>query len=733
LGSGNGNEVFQMEGALTKLVEEWGARFNRMETALESVSTATESLSTATTAQNKFMGEMRHQIELILRTIAGGNKATALDFDRLLSSRLQPLTLALDSIQHQHESAMQAVGNGKTTVVKEREEITFTRTGSSFGEEGRALPPEPRSKQIARPRLFHADIDEYNPEIESFKTATESFFFELKSHEEGRRSAFLADVKKQQNEVFQASLAELKRHQDAFMDRLESKSLQDAFMDRLESSHQAPPAVPQEYPITKSFPAPVVSPSEVEPVFVLPKLRDSNPNKKPPSRLMSSELLAESQSDDHFTTAKSGVGKDFNITLKPDESLGAVFLHDGQIASKPYYVEDYYKTTGCSQALARSHYFQGITLVVVFLNAVWIGYDADKGEPNLYDNPVLHQMISQFFNAYFFLEWLVRFLAFRRCRDAANDGWLKFDTFLVVTMLLDSWVLMVILHLVSEDGGSEKHKVTIPTQPFRVLRILKLTRMAKLINNLPELVVMIKGLFRSCRAIVATIILVLLMNYVWAIILHMILKNHDDLNQRLNRQSLMDFTSVGSSMWILLMDGTLMLDNAAPLMTELIYDPNFAVFLSGILFIFYSLISALLLLQILIGVLCDVVSRVNHEQRDAEAIALVKQELRAKLLEFDTDKDGHLSRDELHRILNDPKSSAVLRKLSINRGFLYQLQESVFARTDQMDITTALEMILLCRSDNAATVESLAGGFCFLGTELHNLHKSLSEQLSSIG
>ena len=42
----------------------------------------------------------------------------------------------------------------------------------------------------------------------------------------------------------------------------------------------------------------------------------------------------------------------------------------------------------------------------------------------------------------------------------------------------------------------------------------------------------------------------------------------------------------------------------------------------GALFVAYTMLSAMLIRQMLIGVLCDVVTRVNAEQRDATAIGL---------------------------------------------------------------------------------------------------------------
>merc|ERR1719197_2233672 len=106
--------------------------------------------------------------------------------------------------------------------------------------------------------------------------------------------------------------------------------------------------------------------------------------------------------------------------------------------------------------------------------------------------------------------------------------------------------------------------VKVPVQPLRMLRLAKLTRMARLMKAFPELVTMIKGLIRSLRAISSSGILVALMVYTWAILLHMLLKDEDELNEQLYASNLMDFTTITQCMWSLIMMGTLMLDNAAP-------------------------------------------------------------------------------------------------------------------------------------------------------------------------
>merc|ERR1740138_1576537 len=100
---------------------------------------------------------------------------------------------------------------------------------------------------------------------------------------------------------------------------------------------------------------------------------------------------------------------------------------------------------------------------------------------------------------------------------------MRFDGILVAAMVLETWVLMPILQ-------TSRSAVSIPVGPLRLLRLMKLTRMARMMQAFPELLVLIKGLCRSIRAISSAFLLIVIMLYSWAILMHMLLKDKRDLN-----------------------------------------------------------------------------------------------------------------------------------------------------------------------------------------------------------
>jgi voltage-gated sodium channel len=416
-----------------------------------------------------------------------------------------------------------------------------------------------------------------------------------------------------------------------------------------------------------------------------------------------------------------------HLVAQEDASLRAVFHTDGPdaIAQLPYKVEDFYYKHGCCQAIARSPMFANLTIFIVAFNAVYLGVDSDYNPAsNIYDADWGFLVISQFFCAYFTFEVVVRFLAFEIKSNCWQDGWFKFDMFLVVTMIVDIWVIMLAFKILS--GGAQ---IAIPTQPLRILRLFKITRMARLMKAFPELVVMIKGLFRSLRAIASTGVLVGLMVYTWAILIHMLVGADKDFNKDLKEDFGYEFSYVGDIMWALLMAGTMMLDNAAPLMTRMMYSKDMAKLFAGMAFVSYAFLSALLILQMLIGVLCDVVAHVGQERRDADNIGLVRQEILTQLQHLDQG-DGNISRLEMMNVLEGNQAKALLKKLNINRLFLTQIATLMYPDDDaKVPIRTVLELMVMCKGDNQATVEIIASSLCFLSSELAELETSLFQMV----
>lgn len=180
------------------------------------------------------------------------------------------------------------------------------------------------------------------------------------------------------------------------------------------------------------------------------------------------------------------------------------------------------------------------------------------------------------------------------------------------------------------------------------------------------------------------------------------------------------------------MNGTFMLDNTAPLLTELLFSGEVTHSVAGIFFLMFIAISTLTILQMLIGVLCDVMTTVSQAQKQAHAYGLVKQEITTMLKDFDNG-DGKISKRQLFSVMSYPKAKAVMKKLDINRAFMLELQERMFPRDDSVvSIKTVGDMMISAQGDNPATVSSLADGLLSVIVSVSKLRHELGAQLASL-
>jgi len=380
-----------------------------------------------------------------------------------------------------------------------------------------------------------------------------------------------------------------------------------------------------------------------------------------------------------------------------------------------YDVCNFYKTEGVAQAIARSGLFGKITLAVISINAVYIGIDADRNTADtLLEADPPFQISENLFALFFTFELVVRFLAFKHKRNCLKDAWFVFDSFLVSLMVLETWCLSAILLL---SGSSGSGGVALPTGPLRLLRLLRLSRLVRLLRSLPDLLTLVNGIFAASKAVTSSLVLIIVLNYVFAIMMHMFLKDVVALHD--------DFRTLGLTMWTLAMDGTFMdsTKERLDLLRSLESDPDFdsAMAWMMILVMFaYILLTNITVMNMLIGVLCEVVSEVKGRDQEKIAITFMKQHLRGMLEALDVDNNGQIAKDELADLLTVPVAVKVLEELEVNPSNLIDMTDSLFeadadaGRVQEVTREELMEVILKIRGNRAVQMEDIVETRCDL-------------------
>ncbi|CAE8635344.1 unnamed protein product [Polarella glacialis] len=254
-----------------------------------------------------------------------------------------------------------------------------------------------------------------------------------------------------------------------------------------------------------------------------------------------------------------------------------------------YAVENFYHQEGYMQQIARIDWFNYLTLLVISMNAVCIGVSEEwNNADTLLESDLVFQIFDHFFCGSFTLELIVRFCAFRHKCDSLRDNWFRFDALLVLLSIFDTWLMTAILAITNAQ--------TVALPPLKLLRLLRLSRLVRLVRCLPELLTLINGIRNGARAVGSSLLLVAILTYMFGIVMHMFLSSNEELADK--------FGTLALCMWTPLLDGTLTAETKGTLECLLSEEEYAMVFI----FLFFVFLSCLTVMNMLIGVLCEVVN-----------------------------------------------------------------------------------------------------------------------------
>merc|ERR1719424_310871 len=103
------------------------------------------------------------------------------------------------------------------------------------------------------------------------------------------------------------------------------------------------------------------------------------------------------------------------------------------------------------------------------------------------------------------------------------------------------------------------------------------------------------------------------------------------------------------------------------------------------LFSMFVLLSALTVMNMLIGVLCQVVLEVSAEEGERQVKKNMSETLLVMLQELDDDNSGELSRSEFRGVICEPKALAVMKDIQVDTQHLLDLTEMIYP-TDETTV-----------------------------------------------
>lgn len=318
-------------------------------------------------------------------------------------------------------------------------------------------------------------------------------------------------------------------------------------------------------------------------------------------------------------------------------------------------------------------------------------------------------------------------MAFQDKFNCLKDAWFVFDSALMVFTIAETWVMLLITVLRGSSGGGGLGDASI----LRIAKLLRLSRMARitrLLRAMPELMTLIKGIVASIRSVFLTLCLLFIFLYVFGILFTQLMKEQSDEVFDL-------FSSVPASMVTLLIDGVF-LDNMGDLM-RLLGKTHLAY---GILFFLFILLASLTMMNMLIGVVCELVSAVAATEKEQRLLLEVKEKMHFIMSKTgaDENQDNHISKTEFLHLLDKPEAVSALSDVGVDVIGLVDYVDFIFASDNdeggeekQLTFQDFMTLMLQLRGSNNATVRDVVDLRKFVQTRLKKIEEKLMRRIFS--
>ncbi|CAE7348419.1 CACNA1S [Symbiodinium natans] len=363
--------------------------------------------------------------------------------------------------------------------------------------------------------------------------------------------------------------------------------------------------------------------------------------------------------------------------------------------------------------IVRNPWFERLTMTIIFLNAVEMAINAELNEYTvLTDADPFFIAAEMFFCFFFTAELVMRYATYLTTCQAFKDMWFSFDFLLVILMNFETWVFPIVQVI---GQGGESLSTANALRVARVLRVLRTARMARLVKLMPELMILVKGMLVACRSVFFTLILLLLITFVFSITFIEFSRGNPTLETHY-------FSSMGNSIMTLILRCIL---------------PDQEVFINSIsseswplaaLLLLFILLGSFTVMNMLLGVLVEAVkavSTIEREQLDADFARKVLWELIDK--EGDEDGDNLLSEKEFVNLLKKPKAAKALMSLGVDTTAAYDYGKLLFEDGEKASFVDFMQAMLTLRGSNKTTVKDIVELRKFLSEEFHQVETLVCE------
>jgi len=150
-----------------------------------------------------------------------------------------------------------------------------------------------------------------------------------------------------------------------------------------------------------------------------------------------------------------------------------------------------------------------------------------------------------------------------------------------------------------------------------------------------------------------------------------------------------------------------------------------------VVFFVYIALAALTVLNMLIGVLCEMVSMVAHQEKDRMLTRDAAEKLALVIKELDQDEDFKLSKKEFLDILVNPTAAQALADIGVDPIGVIEFADLIFSNEVGLEAELSFEefmdVILQLRGTNSSTVRHMVELKHMIAQQLDDLVKGVQE------
>lgn len=385
-----------------------------------------------------------------------------------------------------------------------------------------------------------------------------------------------------------------------------------------------------------------------------------------------------------------------------------------------YNVFNEYHYEGVVQALAKSVGFESLTFVVIVLNSMWMAVDTDHNQsPILIQAEPLFIVVENIFCLYFFGELLIRFLAFRRKKRCLGDSWFMFDLLLLILMATETWIISIIAWWQGLENGAPFLDDVSILRIVRILRMLRISRVARIVRAVPELVILLKGVFAASRSVSVFFLLWAVIIYMYSLILRQIADSTGTTDL---------FSSVPHTMNKLLLDGIL---------------PNYSGYVSSLaerhpiywpLMLSFIGLAVMTLMNMLVGVLVEVVGAIAGTEKEGMRVMSLASALREAMVHLGLDLDRPFTKEEFQNLLVHSDIAQIVTSAGVDVVLLVEMTEAIFDDFDQSGVEGLrfegfVELVLNMRGTNPAKVKDIKEQLRLIKTAVSGATRTITARM----